>query len=148
MDWESDNISIGFQLVPPQLIDTNSYQVEVVPIQPTSPEIEKPDYDPRPDTNSADFDFKNERDWLPFQLDFGIEANLMQGQQSHFINLVYDNKELFCLHDEDLGPCDLIKHTILTMTDQPAYLSHHTIPRQLQGEVCKGLDTWLCQGII
>ena len=57
-DWEGDNISIGFQPVPPQLIDTNSCQVKAGPIQPTSPEIEKPEFGPRPDTNSADFDLK------------------------------------------------------------------------------------------
>ena len=34
------------------------------------------------------------------------------------------------------------------MTKKPVYLPHHTIPRQLQGEVHKCLDTWLCQGII
>ena len=32
MDWEGDNISIGFQPVPPQLINTNSCQVEAGPI--------------------------------------------------------------------------------------------------------------------
>ena len=37
---------------------------------------------------------------------------------------------------------------ILTMMDKPVYLSHHTIPPQLQGEVHKCLDTWLQQGII
>ena len=68
--------------------------------------------------------------------------------KSHFINLIYDNKEVFSLHDEDLGYYDLIKHTVPTMTDKPVYLPHHTIPRQLQGEVHKCLDTWLCQGII
>ena len=52
MDWDSDNISIGFQPAPPQLIDTNSCQVEAGVIQPTSPEKEKPEFDPRPDTNS------------------------------------------------------------------------------------------------
>ena len=46
------------------------------------------------------------------------------------------------------GYCDLIKHTILTMTDKPVYLPHCTIPRQLQGEVHKCLDGLLCQGII
>ena len=34
------------------------------------------------------------------------------------------------------------------MTENPVYLLHCTIPRQLQGEVHKCLDTWLCQGII
>ena len=37
---------------------------------------------------------------------------------------------------------------ILAMTDKPVYLPLHTIPRQLQGEVLKCLNTWLCQGII
>ena len=145
--WEGNNISVGFQPVPPQLIDTNSSQVEVGPIQSNSPKIKKPEFGPRPDTNSKDFNFKNELDWLPFQMNMGKEAKCMQDQQSHFINLVSDNKEVFSLHDEDLGYCNLIKHTILT-TDKPVYLPHHTIPRQLQGEVCKCLDAWLCQGII
>ena len=148
MDWEGDNISIGLQPVPPQLINTDSCQVETGPIQPTSSGIEKPEFGPRPDTNSADFNFKTEIDQLPFQLNIWKEANLVQDQQSHFIDLVYDNKEVFSIHDEDLGYCDLVKHMILTMTDKPVYLPHHTIPRQLQGEVCKCLDTWLCQGII
>ena len=41
MSWEGNNISVGFQPVPPQLIDTNSSQVEVGPIQSNSPKIEK-----------------------------------------------------------------------------------------------------------
>ena len=32
--------------------------------------------------------------------------------------------------------------------DKPVCLVHHTIPPQLQGEVCKCLGTWLQQGII
>ena len=148
MNWEGNNISVGFQPVPPLLIDTNSCQVEAGPIQPDVPEMEKPEFGPRPDTNSTDFDFKNELGWLPFQLNIGKEAKLTQDQQSHFINLVYDNKEVFSLHDEDLGYSDLMKHTIPTMTEKPVYLPHHTIPRQLQGEVHKCLDTWLCKGII
>ena len=47
------------------------------------------------------------------------------------------------LHDEDL-----ILHTISAMTEKPVYLPYHTIPRQLQGDVQKCMDTWLCQGII
>ena len=148
MNQEGDNISVGFQPVPSQLTDINSCQVEAEPIQPNNPKIERPNFGPRPDTDSADFNSKDELDQLPFQLNIGKEANFMQEQQSHFINLVYDNKEVFSLHDEDLGYWDLIKHTIPTMTDKPVYLLHHTIPRQLQGEVHKCLDTWLCQGII
>ena len=132
MDWEGDTISAGFQPVAPQLIDTNSCQVEAGPIQPASHKVKRPEFGPRPDTNSAEFSFKDEIDWLPFQLNTGKEANLMQKQQNHFINLVYDNKEVFSLHNEDLGYCDLIEHTIPTMMDKPVYLLHHTIPRQLQ----------------
>ena len=131
-----------------QPIDTNSCQVEAGPIQPTSPKIVKPDFGPRPGTNSTNFDFKMVIDWLPFQLNIRKEANLMEDQQSCFINLVNDNEEDFSLHDEDLGYCNQIKHMILTMTDKPVYFPQCTIPRQIQGEVHKFLDTWLCQGII
>ena len=119
MDLEHENITVRFQPVPPQLIDTNSSQAEAGPIQPSSPEIEKPTFGNRPDTNLANFNFKNEIDCLPFQLNIGKEANLTRDQQSCFINVVYDNKEVFSLHDEDLGYCDLIKHIILTTTDRP-----------------------------
>ena len=58
-------------------------------------------------------------------------------------------KMVFSLHDEDLGFCDKLAHSIPTMTtDKPVYLPHRTIPWQLQGEVRKCLDTWLRQGII
>ena len=141
MDWEGENITIKFQSAPPQLIDINGCQVEAGTIQPTSPEIEKPEFGPRPDTTSATFDFKTETDQLPFQLNIGKEANLMWDQHSHLLNLVYDNKEVFSLHNEDLGYCDQIKHTIPTMIDNPVYLPHYTIPRQLQGEEYKCLDS-------
>ena len=36
----------------------------------------------------------------------------------------------------------------MTTSDKPVYLPHRTIPKQLQGEVRKCLDTWLRQGII
>ena len=148
ISWDDNNILVGFQPVPPQLINTSSCQVEAGPIELDSPEIERPEFGPRPNTNSAEFDFEKELDCLPFQLNIGKEANLMQNQQSQFTNLVYNNKEVFSLHDEDLGFCDLIKHTIPTTTEKPVYLPHCTIPRQLQGEVQKCLDTWLYQGII
>ena len=34
-------------------------------------------------------------------------------QQSQFIDLIYYYPEVFSLHDEDLGFCDWVKHTIL-----------------------------------
>ena len=77
MDWEGENIKIGFQHVPPQLIDINSCQVEIGPIPPTSPKIERPELHHKLDTGSATFTFKSEIDWLPFQLNIGKEANLM-----------------------------------------------------------------------
>ena len=103
---------------------------------------------PRPDTQSAGFDFEAEVKCLPFKLNLGDEAKLTHVQQSQFTDLIYDHPEVFSLHDEDLGFCDRIRHTIPTTTDKPVYLVHHTIPPQLQGEVHKCLDTWLQQGII
>ena len=109
MNREGNNISVGFQPIPPQLIDINSSQVEAGPIQPNSPKCERPEFGPRPDTDSKEFNFKDESDWLPFQLKirkyfkdesdwlpFQLkirkESNFTQEQQSHFIGLVYDNK--------------------------------------------------------
>ena len=58
MDWEGENIKIGFHPVPPQLIDINSCQVEAGSIQTNSSQIERPEFGPRLDTGSASFDFK------------------------------------------------------------------------------------------
>ena len=69
-------------------------------------------------------------------------------QQIRFLELIYDNKSVFSLCDEDLGLCDHLKHMIPTTTDKPVYLPHRTIPVQLQAEVRTCLDTWLKQGII
>ena len=66
-----DNITTGFQPVPLQLIDIISCQVKAEPVQPTSPKIERPEFGPRPDTDSTDFDLKTEVDWLSFRLNIG-----------------------------------------------------------------------------
>ena len=76
------------------------------------------------------------------------EAKVTHAQQSHFLNIIYNHPEVFSLHDEHLGFCDKIKHTIPMTSNKPVYLPHHTIPPQLQGKVHKYLDTWLRQGII
>ena len=118
--------------------------------QPTSEEganKEQPKFGPRPDTSSADFDFKSELDRLPFTINIG-EAPLSREQQSCFIDLIYDYKEVFSLYDGDLGFCDALKHSIPTTTDKPVYLPHRQIPVQLQQEVRKCLESWLKQGII
>ena len=97
---------------------------------------------------SPNFDFKAEIDHLPFKLNMGTTIKMTCEQQSWFINIIYDHPEVFSLHDEDLGFCNNIKHTISTTLDRPVYLLHCTIPPQLLGEMCKCLDTWLMQGII
>ena len=74
MNQDGNNISVGFQPVPPQLINTNSCQVEAGPVQLDSPETERPVFGPRPDTSSTDFNFEKELGHLPFQLNIGKEA--------------------------------------------------------------------------
>ena len=78
----------------------------------------------------------------------GTTVEMTHEQQSQFINIIYDHPEVFSLHDEDLGFCDKIKHTIPMTSDRPVYLLHCTIPTQMLGKVCKCLDTWWRQGII
>ena len=149
MERQGDNIQISFSSVAPDSIRVRSEQVETVTSEidpPTS--SEKPSFGPRPDVESADFDFKAEIDCLPFKLNMGTTVQMTHEQQSQFINIIYDHPEVFSLHDEDLGFCDKIKHTIPTTLDRPVYLPHRTIPPQLLGEVHKCLDTWLRHGII
>ena len=110
---------------------------------------ERSKFGPRPKFNSLNFDFKKELDHLPFPINIG-EVDMSELQQKRFLELIYNNQSIFSLFDEDLGLCDHLKHTIPTTmaTDKPVYLPDHTIPVQLQAEVCKCLDTWLKQGII
>ena len=77
MNRDGDKILVGFQPVPPQLININSCQVEVGSIQLDSSKTERPKFGPRPDTNSAEFNFEKELDQLPFQLNIGKEAKFM-----------------------------------------------------------------------
>ena len=63
-------------------------------------------------------------------------------QQKRFIKIIYEHKKVFSLHDEDLGYCEKLEHTIPTTDDKPIYLPHRTIPPELQGEVRKCLDKW------
>ena len=101
-----------------------------------------------PHVKAMNFDFQAEIDCLPFKLNMGTTVDMTHEQQRQFINIIYHHPEVFSLHDEDLGFCNKIKHTIPMTSDRPVYLPHHTIPPQLLGEVCKCLDTWLRQGII
>ena len=74
MNQDGDNISVGFQPVPSQLINTNSCQVEAGPIQLDSPESERPEFGPRLDTHSTELNFEKELDQLAFQLNIGKDA--------------------------------------------------------------------------
>ena len=100
-----------------------------------------------PNTEAADFDFQKEVEHLPFKLNLG-DILLDKEHQAKFINLIYSKQEVFSLYGEDLGYCDKLTHTIPTSTDKSVILPHRTIPKQLQGEECECLNTWLCQGII
>ena len=94
---------------------------------------EKPKFGPPPDFDSSSYNFK-ELNRLPFPVNMGgVEMSFEQ--QKQFLNLVYDHQTVFSLHDEDLGLCDQLKHTILTTTDKTIYLLHQTIPVQLQIEM-------------
>ena len=171
-DTETNNITVKFQQVPPEHLreeifsqaaemfgpdktdkdketETKEKEKESDP-QPTSEDSAnqgQPKFGPRPDTSNADFDFKTELEHLPFTINIG-EAPLSREQQSRFIDLIYDNKEVFSLYDGDLRFCDVLKHSIPTTTDKPVYLPHRQIPVQLQQEVRKCLESWLKQGII
>ena len=106
-----------------------------------------PKFGPRPNFDDPNFYFKEELKRLSFQLNLG-EAPLSREQQIKFLTIIYDNREVFSLHDGDLGHCDVLKHSIPVTSNKPVYLPHRAIPVQLQSEVHKCLDTWLKQGII
>ena len=171
-DAETNNIMVKFQQVPPEHLreeifsqaaemfgpdktdkegETKTKQKEKESDPQKTPkdsaDQQPPKFGPRPDTSSADFDFKMELDRLPFTINIS-EAPLSREQQSRFIDLIYDYKEVFSLYDGDLGFCDALKHSIPTTTDKPIYLPHRQIPVQLQQEVRKCLESWLKQGII
>ena len=81
----------------------------------------KPKFGPRPDFSSLIFDFDKELGRRPFSLNLG-NVELSKSQQVRFLQLIYDNKSVFSLGDDDLGLCDHLKHTIPTTTDKPVYL--------------------------
>ena len=149
MERQGDNIQISFSPVAPDSIRVRSEQVEATTTDINPPTSnEKPSFVPKPEVKAMNFDFQADIECLPFKLNMEATVEMTCEQQSQFINIIYDHAEVFSLHDEDLGFCDRIKHTIQMTLDRPVYLVHHTIPPQLLGEVHKCLDTWLRQGII
>ena len=143
MERQGDDIDILFLFDVSNTIRVQLEQVEVTSTDISPPNsIDKPTFGPRPNTQATDFDFEAEVQCPPFELNLGDEMNLTCSQQSWFIDIIYDHPEVF-LHDEDLEFCDWIRHTIPTTMTRPVYLTHWTIPPQLQGEVFMCLDTWL-----
>ena len=151
---EGNTIKVGFQPIVPLEVEgdlqTNQVEVEVKEEQEEPSEEEStpplPSFGPHPDT-TQDYDFKDEVEKLPFKFNLG-DVPFSKEQKDYLLNLIYDHQKVFSLHNEDLGFCTKLAHSIATTTDKPVYLPHRTIPRQLQGEVQKCLDTWLRQGII
>ena len=149
IEVQGDVANVSFLPVVPDTIRVQVGQVEATSDDTSTPNPEeKLVFGPRPNTQSANFDFEAEVKCLPFKLNLRDETKLTCVQQSRFIDLIYDHPEVFSLHNEDLRFCDQIRYTIPTTTDRPVYFAHCTIPPQLQGEVCKCLDTLLQQGII
>ena len=81
-----------------------------------------PTFGPGPNTQVADFNFKKEREHLPFKLNLG-DIPLDKENQDKFIDLIYSNQEVFSLYDENLGYCNQLTHAIMTSTDNQ-YTSH------------------------
>ena len=148
---EGNTIKVGFQpIVPPDMegfLQTNQVEGKVkeeASEEESTPPL--PSFGPHPDT-TRDYDFKDEVAKLPFKFNLG-DVPFSKEQKDHILNLIYDHKEVFLLHDEDLGFCTKLAHSIPMTTEKPVYLPHRTIPRQLQGEVQKCLNMWLRKGII
>ena len=140
MEMKGDDIDISFL---PVVSDTISIQLEQV--EATSTGISPPDsseksvFGPRPDTKATDFNFEAEIQCPPFKLNLGEDGNMTHIQQGWFIDLIYDHPEVFSLHNEDLGFCNWIKHTILMTMDRPVYLAQCIIPHNYKG---KCVNVW------
>ena len=153
LSHDSKDIKASFCPIPPPEVQEDVFTSSVMSldnrdtVQDKQNSGEKPKFCSRPNYSSPEFDFDKELSRLPFPLNLG-KVKMSKEQQVRFLELIYDNKSVFSLGDEDLGLCDRLKHTIPVTTDKPVYLPHHTIPVQLQAEVRKCLDTWLRQGII
>ena len=101
IEVEGDVGNVSFLPVVPDTIRVQVGQVESTSVDTSTPNPEeKLVFGPRPNTQSADFDFEAEVKCLPFKLNLGDEAKLTCIQQSRFIDLIYDHPEVFSLHDE------------------------------------------------
>ena len=77
IEVEGDVANVSFLPVVPDTIRVQVGQVETTSNDTSTPKPEeKPVFGPRPDTQSAGFDFKAEVKRLPFKLNLGDEVNL------------------------------------------------------------------------
>ena len=77
IEVKGDVANISFLPVIPDTIRVQVEQVEAAPTDVSTPDPnENPVFGPRPDTQSADFDFEAEVKCLPFKLNLGEEAKL------------------------------------------------------------------------
>ena len=132
---EGNTIKVEFQpVVTPVVVGgLQANQVEdkvkeVTPEEESTPPL--PSFGPHPDT-TKDYNFNDKVVRLPFKFNLG-DAPLSKKQQDCLLNLVYDHQKVFSLHDEDLGFCNKLAHSIPTMTNKPVYLPHRIIPYQLK----------------
>ena len=139
---EGNTIKVWFQpIVLPEVewgLQNNQVEVKVKE-EPCEEESTTPlpSFGPDPDTRK-EYNFEDEVKNLPFKFNLG-DAPFSKEQKDHLLNLIYDHKTVFSLHNEDLGFGDKLAHSIPTMTDKPVYFPHRTILRQLQGEVQNAL---------
>ena len=136
---EGDEITVSFLLAPPHQEQdqekNNAVEGEenLDPPKEKDNSVEYPKFGERPYTGKV-YDFAKEVEQLPFKCNL-VDASFTKEQQDQLLNIIYDNQKVFSLHNEDLGFCSKLIHTIPTTTDRPVYLPHRTIPWQLQGEV-------------
>ena len=137
LNREGNDIKINFQLtIPPEIehgLQSNHMEAEEKSVTSEVQENPQPTFGPHPDTR-LNYNFEDEVQQLPFKFNLG-DAPLNKEQQDQLLNLIHSNKEVFSLHDEDLGFCDKLAHTIVTTTNKPVYLPHRTIPNSYKGKL-------------
>ena len=77
--------------------------------QKDTPSVDYPKFGERPNTKKA-YNFNDDIMWLPFKFNLG-NAPFTKEQQNWLLNLVYNDHQVFSLHDEDLGFCNKLAHT-------------------------------------
>ena len=150
LDGDGDEVRVTFQPWTAADIDVSLQEINAWSEDPEGPKgseksFSNPTFGP-PNCSTLDFDFHTKLKHLQFLLNLG-EAPFDKKQQSRFLDIIY-NKEIFSLHDKDLGYCDCITQTIPMNMEKPVYLPHQMTPRQLQGGVCKCSSNWLQQGVL